>query len=85
MNINSLNRGANVYKSGNDFKKKYQDDLQSQANNNARVMTDKLELSEDAMKLASVKQKISEGFYDTPEVLRNTALKLYNELPPDAK
>lgn len=85
MNINSLNGGKNIYQTDNKLKKKYSDESSTRTDEKSKVITDKLEISEEVFKLAPIKQKIAQGFYDNPDVLKDIAKKLMSDISPDSK
>ena len=86
MNINGLKNNSGVYKS-QDLKQmdaqklSQEEDLQRAA----QKQSDKLEISSEARKLQPVLQRVEEGFYDRPEVIRQVARKINEEISSDDK
>jgi hypothetical protein len=85
MDIKSLNIGSQgIYSinSKSKFDKSYKKDL-SQGAASASSQTDKLELSEDAKLIQPIREKISSGEYNKPEVYNFLADKLNELFAPD--
>ena len=82
MNINGVSKNAGVYKSQSVKQKDSQRaDQEKDLLKKAELkQTDSLEISDEAKKLQPVKQKVEEGFYDRPEVIREVATKLNDDL-----
>ena len=84
MDIRSVNKGSQeVYsvKNKDNLNRKYNRSSEDVASK--KTSSDKLTLSEEAKKLQPIRQKISEGFYDKPEVLDSVAKKLDKIYSPD--
>ncbi len=81
MDIKSVNSGQNVFKpqSKQDLEGKYGKAAAS-GNDKVGLKSDKLELSPEAKKLQPIKQKISSGFYDNPDVIDEVARKIFDEI-----
>ncbi|MDC1067822.1 hypothetical protein OAQ99_01545 [Candidatus Kapabacteria bacterium] len=78
MNINLVNKGASLYTTQ---EKKAQETKQEEvASSGVQRGEDKLELSSQAQQLSNVQQRIEQGFYDRPEVLRQVARRISNEI-----
>lgn len=79
MNINSVNKGASLY---NTQEQRAIERRQEEQNANSDVQRgeDKLELSNQARQLNNVQQRIEQGFYDRPEVLRQVARRINDEI-----
>lgn len=86
MNINGLKNNAGVYKS-QDLKQKdaqkiaQEEDLQR----SAQKQSDKLEISTQARILKPILQRVEEGYYDKPEVIRQVARKINEEISSEDK
>lgn len=86
MNINGLKNNAGVYKS-QDLKQKdaqkiaQEEDLQR----SAKKQSDKLEISTQARILKPILQRVEEGYYDKPEVIRQVARKINEEISSEDK
>ncbi len=80
MNINSVNN-ANIFKTNE--ARADQDRIRSGGKHRASETShksDSLEISSEAVTLGAVKQKIEEGFYDRPDVIRQVAYKINQDL-----
>lgn len=80
--VNSANQGVYSIKSKTDLEKRYKKDLNN-SENITSGKSDKLELSEEAKKILPIKQKISSGEYNKPEVYNFLAEKLNELLSPE--
>lgn len=86
MNINGLKNNTGVYKS-QDLKQKdaqkiaQEEDLQR----SAQKQSDKLEISTQARILKPILQRVEEGYYDKPEVIRQVARKINEEISSEDK
>jgi hypothetical protein len=80
LNIDSLNRGNSLYSQDNKLKSKYKDSSSDNSEVKAKSTSDKLEISADSLKLGPIKARVTQGFYDNPEVLKQVSQKLYNEI-----
>lgn len=76
MTIKPINSLGKAYESSNKDSKVKKEESQRIKS----VKNDKLELSTDALKLASVKQRIKEGFYENESVLDEVAKKLLYDI-----
>lgn len=85
MTIGSVNNLGKVYQSreGEAAKPKSADAAKTaKAGEAARQSApDTLILSAEARKLRPIKDKIAEGFYDRPEVVKKAAAKISQEIP----
>lgn len=84
MDVRPVNKGSQeVYsvKNRDELNRKYQNS--SEEARTQKTAEDKLTLSDEAKKLLPVKQKVSGGFYDKPEVLNYVAGKLNGIYSPD--
>lgn len=82
MNVNSLNKSANLY-SASEQKAIDKRQLDDTRNNENVKKGDTLEISNQAKQLSNVKLRIEQGFYDRPEILRQVARKIDEELNSD--
>ncbi len=64
-------------------KSKVEKNYQTSEGASVSKSTDKLELSEEAKKLIPIKQKIDDGFYNSYETIRKTAIKILQQLPSE--
>jgi hypothetical protein len=85
MNINSIassNSQAHAVGQNANVIDKYKnnDEKKSEAKSLATAKSDTLELSAEALKFQPIKKKIEEGFYDKPEIIRQVAEKIDDEL-----
>ena len=79
MNINSVNN-ANLFKTNEArSQEKIRSGREQKASETSRK-TDSLEISSEAVTLGAVKQRVEEGFYDRPDVLRSVAHKINQDL-----
>lgn len=76
---NSIKNTALVYAQNDKIEKKNTAKTES-SNNKKDVKFDKLELSLDAIRFQPIREKINQGFYDSPEVLKSVTNKLYAEV-----
>ena len=86
MTINSLNNQRNVYGAQNDssVNKKYGQKGNENVESRASVQReDKLELSEEARKLQPIKNRVAEGFYERPDVIKTAAAKISQQFPAE--
>jgi len=83
MPINSIS-GSNsqVYAVGqlNENGAKFNKTEQKNTESKQRIKADTLVLSEEVQKYGQIKQKIKNGFYDKPEVLKEVAIKLNDDI-----
>lgn len=81
MDIQSVNSGQNVFKpqSKQDLEDKYSKEVPS-GDDKVGLKSDKLELSPEAIKLQPIKQKVSSGFYDDPDIIDEVARKIFDEI-----
>lgn len=81
MDIKSVNSGQNLFKpqSKKDVEGKYGKAIQP-GSDKVGLKSDKLELSPEAKKLQPIKQKISSGFYDKPDIIDQVARKIFDEI-----
>jgi len=86
VNIDSVNIDKNYYtkQSDNQYRKSTVTDNVAQAQT-TNVRSDTLVLSTAAQKLVNIKNKINSGEYDKPEVIQETAEKIYSSLNSDAQ
>jgi hypothetical protein len=84
MNIDSLNNGRKVPQALG-VKKKFNETYNAGSETKVSKTQDTLELSVEALKLQPIRQKIAQGFYDNPNVLKDVAKKLYNQMPKEEK
>lgn len=83
MTVDSVNKSQQLYQTQQTEKveKRQYEQLASKDEEKVKMQrSDKLELSAEAMKLQPIRQRINEGFYDRPEVMRETAMKLAQDL-----
>ncbi len=78
MNINSINKSANIYKNSENKSQKSTDSSSNGVRNSGFV--DRVEISPAAKKLSTIQAKIEQGFYETPEILRQVAEKMEKDL-----
>lgn len=85
MKIESSNNQRGVFQTQSaSLKQKYgEQDAKNAAQSAAAHRSDRLELSQEAKNLSAIQNKIKSGFYDNPEVLRQTAQRLSSEFPPE--
>lgn len=76
---NSVKSTSLVYAQNDKLEKKNISKTDNQ-NTKKDVKLDKLELSLDAIRFQPIREKISQGFYDSPEVLKSVTNKLYAEV-----
>jgi hypothetical protein len=50
------------------------------ATQKANVITDKLQISEQAKNMQNIKNRIETGYYNKNEIIRNTAEKIYQKI-----
>ncbi len=81
MDIKSVNSGPNVFKphSKQNVEGKYGRAISS-GDDKVGLKSDKLELSPEAKKLQPIKQKISSGFYDKPDIIDKVARKIFDKI-----
>lgn len=79
MNINSVNKGASLYNTQEQRAIDRREEEQ-QANSNVSRGEDRLELSSQARQLTNVQQRIEQGFYDRPEVIRQVARRINEDV-----
>lgn len=77
---NSIKNTSLLYAQNDKIEKKSTDKTEDNVKSKRTVKTDKLELSVEALKLQPIKAKITQGFYDNPDVLKEVANKLYAEV-----
>lgn len=76
---NNVKNASLVYAQNDKIEKK--NNTKTEAPSNKKdVKFDKLELSLDAIRFQPIREKIKEGFYDSPEVLKSVTNKLYAEV-----
>lgn len=78
MNINSINKSTNIYKDNDSKSKKSIDSSSNGVKSNS--LDDRVEISTTAKKLSTIQAKIEQGFYETPEVLREVAKKMEKDI-----
>lgn len=78
MNISSINKSATIYKSNDNKEKKSLQSSDSSINSSKHI--DTVEISSEARRLGSIQNKIEQGYYDQPEVIKQVALKLDADL-----
>lgn len=78
MNINSIHKSANLYQKNDNKSKNSINSSESSARSN--MIIDKVEISSEARRLGAIQNKIDQGFYDRPEVIRQIASNLNNDL-----
>lgn len=90
MGINSVNKAqmqqAYIDNSKTGSNSKRGEKSGAAAGSGAADRADKLEISaaaRQASKIKTVKSKVDEGFYDRPEVMRETARKINNQFQPN--
>lgn len=81
MTIRSVNNLDKLYgaSSKENVKDKVKEEEKATDAAAAKQSGDKLELSAEAQKLQPIKQKVAEGFYDNPDVIREAARKMNQE------
>ncbi len=84
MNISSI-KPEGVYASKGTAKSSGKGDasIKSEDKKGARA-ADKLEISPEAQMMSSIMAKMKSGFYNSPEVIKETAQKLSQQLPPES-
>lgn len=85
MTLDPLNMNQRIYptKQYEAIEKKYNEELQSE--NEEKVnqkRTDSLNISAEARKLSPIVAKVNEGFYDRPDVVREVASRISQDMPP---
>jgi hypothetical protein len=78
MNINSIHKNANIYHKSDSKGKNSINSSDNAVRSNSII--DKVEISSEARRLGSIQNKIDQGFYDRPEVIRQVASNLSNDL-----
>ena len=78
MNINSIHKSANLYQKNDNKSKNSINSSESSVRSN--MIIDKVEISSEARRLGAIQNKIDQGFYDRPEVIRQIASNLNNDL-----
>lgn len=78
MNINSIHKSASLYQKNEN---KGKNSINSSENGTkSNMIVDKVEISSEARRLGAIQNKIDQGFYDRPEVIRQIATNLNNDL-----
>ena len=87
MNVDAVKGSGSLYPSKSDTKGVQQDATKSSTASRANQRGDKLEISDSARALSfqPIKKKIDSKYYDKPEVQREVARKLNNEIPTPQK
>lgn len=81
MDISSIkSQGLSNTKDNSKVDGKKSDDRSVSSKTKSSASGDKLSISSEAQQLSRILSKISSGFYNTPEVLRETAQRIENEL-----
>ena len=80
---NNVRNASLIYSQNDKVEKKNISKDEEKPKTNKASKSDKLELSVEALKLQPIRAKIAQGFYDNPDVLKNVADKLYNEIFPN--
>lgn len=80
---NNVRNASLLYSQNDKIEKKNVSKDEEKPKTNRVAKSDKLELSVEALKLQPIRAKIAQGFYDNPDVLKNVADKLYNEIFPN--
>lgn len=82
MTLKAVNNGGRVERSTNDLKadRKYNKGQEALGSSGSARKSDSLELSEEALKLQAVRTKIDQNFYDSPEAIKKTVERLYNDI-----
>lgn len=80
---NNVRNASLLYSQNEKIEKKNVSKDEEKPKTNKASKSDKLELSVEALKLQPIRAKIAQGFYDNPDVLKNVADKLYNEIFPN--
>jgi len=78
MNINSIHKSALLYQKNDNKSKNSINSSESSMRSN--MIIDKVEISSEARRLGLIQNKIEQGFYDRPEVIRQIASNLNNDL-----
>jgi hypothetical protein len=79
MNIDSISQGSSLYAKNERINRKKEDD-KSSSESRVSPKADKLELSGEAQRFARIQSRINSGYYDQPEVMRQVAEKLNNDI-----
>ncbi len=80
MNIDSVRINGPLYEKSADIKSKQKEASAAADSGKSASVVDKLELSDEAKRLNPVKSRIDSGYYDRPEVLREVAKKMAQNL-----
>lgn len=80
--VNSGNQEVYSIKKRDDLNKKYGNQLPKNEES-LSASKDSLVLSDEALKLQPIKQRIESGYYNNPEVFNDVALKLNDLLAED--
>lgn len=83
MTIKNIDSTDSIYplKRGEELEKKYAQEKSAEQMQKANIQrADKLELSREAQKLGPIKEKIDGGFYENPEIMRQTAFKIAQQI-----
>ena len=88
MTIKNINSTDGIYplKRSEELEKKYAQEKAVEQMQKANIQrADKLELSQEAQKLGPIKEKIDGGFYENPEIVRQTAFKIAQQIYKEDK
>ncbi len=83
-----MNNGQRIYptKPYEALDRKYNEELPKETDDRVtQKRSDQLEISMEARKLSPIIAKVNEGFYDKPEIMKETALRISKSFPPDKK
>ncbi|MFP4370331.1 MAG: hypothetical protein ACLFR2_12195 [Candidatus Kapaibacterium sp.] len=80
MSIEQVNRSSELYnRSVSEVKQKQTEQQAAQSAEGARKQ-DRLELSSEAQKANPIQMRIEQGYYDKPEIIRETASRINKEV-----
>ncbi len=81
MDIGSINsQNVSRTKENSKVQGKKDDARTTSSSSSGKTSGDKLMISSEAQQLSRVMSRISSGFYNSPEVLRETAQRILNDL-----
>ncbi len=84
MSVDPINSEQNLFaeRAKETIERKYYDEYASENDEKvANKRSDKLEVSDEAKKLQDYRTKINEGYYNKPEVIIDTAIKISEQFP----
>jgi hypothetical protein len=86
MNIDSVNNSSSLYgaQSNSGVNNKSNKDVDSKKEA-AMQRSDTLELSQEARRLQPVRNRIDNGFYNRPDVIREAAARISSQFPAESQ